>query len=290
MPAAVAQNDLDYYNAHTNFNGPSMSDPISGIGSAAIVSARCDTYTYVQRSVNPFLNGPFNQYREAKNGGAFTYITSAGGFLQQFQYGFTGLRWDVDSLKLDPSLPPQLPGLKLTGLKWHGATFDLDIGPVSSRLTVTDGPALAVSIAGAPVKKATAGNPLIVRTRTPESSPNLAQCKKVSSSAEDAVFPVVAAVDGNPTTAWHAAQAGAGLTIDLGQNPGFAKVAVRADGPSRGYTVQASNDNGSWVTLGAHAASSDIETSVTFERVAYRYLRLLGAPGDRLEVSEVNVS
>jgi trehalose/maltose hydrolase-like predicted phosphorylase len=39
----------------------------------------------------------------------FTFLTGEGGFLQEFLYGYTGLRWREDRLRLDPMLPPSWP-------------------------------------------------------------------------------------------------------------------------------------------------------------------------------------
>src|SRR6185312_15255855 len=98
MTATVAQNDLDYYTLITDINAPSMTDSINAIDSAALASSRCDSYTYLQRSFTPFNRAPFDQFSETRGGGAFTFTTAIGGFLQEFEYGFTGLRWDSSSV------------------------------------------------------------------------------------------------------------------------------------------------------------------------------------------------
>ncbi len=37
-------------------------------------------------------------------GGAFTFTTGIGGFLQEFLYGYSGMRWNGSAVQLDPSL------------------------------------------------------------------------------------------------------------------------------------------------------------------------------------------
>jgi hypothetical protein len=113
----------------SDVNGPTMTDAID---SAALADSRCDSYTYLQRSTDPFIRAPFDQFSETRTGGAFDVTTGAGGFLQEFVYGFTGLCWNQNSLQLDPSQPPQLPGLNLTGLRWQGRTFNLAITPTGA--------------------------------------------------------------------------------------------------------------------------------------------------------------
>ncbi|WP_194919132.1 ricin-type beta-trefoil lectin domain protein [Catenulispora rubra] len=279
MSSTVAQNDLDYYGARTDLNGPSMTDAIDGIDSSALASSRCDSYTYLQRSINPFMRAPFDQFTETRGGGAFDFTTGAGGFLQEFEYGFTGLRWNQNSLQLDPSLPPQLPGLNLTGLQWQGRTYDLAIGQTGTTLTLTAGSPMPVSIAGGTVQTVASGSTLTMATRRPAGSPDAAQCKTATASSADPSYPAAAAVDGNPATAWHATAPGANLTVDLGTATPLTHVQVVSDGSTTAYSIQGSNDNSTWSTLAGQSASSATTTTVTFPTASYRYLRYQAASG-----------
>ena len=89
---------------------------------------------FLVRSAAPFERGPFDQFAETRSGGAFTFLTGMGGFLQEFLYGFTGLRWDTNSVKLDPTLPAQMAGLTISGLAWQGRHFDIDIAPSTTTI------------------------------------------------------------------------------------------------------------------------------------------------------------
>jgi trehalose/maltose hydrolase-like predicted phosphorylase len=167
MPAALAQSDLDYYTAHTDPGGPSMTDSIATIDAAALGSPGCTAYDHLRSSVDPFIAAPFDQFHETRTGGAFTFTTGEGGYLQQFLYGFTGLRWGTDAVTVDPFLPQQLPGVDITGVKWHGSTFDVSVGQRTTTLTVRSGPALAVRDGSGTVHRVHPGAPLHLATRHP---------------------------------------------------------------------------------------------------------------------------
>ncbi|HZE30003.1 MAG TPA: glycosyl hydrolase family 65 protein [Actinoallomurus sp.] len=171
MSPGLAQNDLDYYALHTDANGPSMTDAIAAIDSAALGSPGCSTYDYMRRSVEPFLAAPFDQFHESRSGGAFTFTTGQGGYLQEFLYGFTGLRWGTDAVTIDPFLPPQLPGVDVTGVKWHGRTFDISVGGQTTKLSLRSGPPLPVRAGSSSVRKLKPGATLQVPTRHPAQTP-----------------------------------------------------------------------------------------------------------------------
>jgi trehalose/maltose hydrolase-like predicted phosphorylase len=170
MPAEVARNDLDYYVPRTDPDGPSMTDSIHSIAHAALGTPGSAAYDFMRRSVDPFIRGPFNQFAEGRHGGAFTFTTGQGGFLQVFLYGFTGMRWREDRLRLDPTLPPQLDGLTLRRILWQGREFDIGIGPEHTTITLTGGLPTQVEVAGTthPLRQ---GAPLILPTRRPDLLP-----------------------------------------------------------------------------------------------------------------------
>ncbi|WP_194893200.1 ricin-type beta-trefoil lectin domain protein [Catenulispora pinisilvae] len=287
MTSQVAQNDLDYYTSVTDINGPSMTDSVASIDASALGGSRCDSYTYLKRSVDPFMGAPFDQFHETRGGGAFTFDTAAGGFLQEFEYGFTGLRWNADAVQLDPSLPPQLPGLNLTGLQWHGTTYSLSIRPGGTTITVTAGPALPVSVAGGATQTVSPGSPATVATRTPTTSSNAAACKPVTASNQDPSYPAEAAIDGSPATAWHATAAGANLTVDLGTSTAMNQVQVQSDGATTAYSIEGSNDGSAWTTLAVQAAIPDSNSTAAFPTGSWRYLRYQADPSATAQVSEL---
>ncbi|WP_431875353.1 glycosyl hydrolase family 65 protein [Amycolatopsis sacchari] len=167
MSPELAQNDLDYYRQRTDPNGPSMTDAIATIAGAALGSPGCQVYTSLRTSADPYLAAPFNQWYETRTGGAFDFTTGQGGYLQEFLYGFTGLRWGTDAVTVDPFLPTQLPGVDITGIKWHGRTFDLSVGARTTKLTLRSGPPLPVRVGGGDVRQVRPGAPLQLPTRHP---------------------------------------------------------------------------------------------------------------------------
>ena len=142
--------------------------------------------------LHPAQPGPVREaplravHRGPQRPGAFIFLTGEGGFLQEFLYGYTGLRWREDRLRLDPMLPPQLAGgLRLTGLRWQGRVFDVALGPETSTLTLRSGaPAPVETPAG--TRTVSVGTPLRMATRTagPDAG-NLARCQPVEANAAD---------------------------------------------------------------------------------------------------------
>ena len=113
MSATVAQRDLNYYVPRSDPGGPSMDDAINTIDTSALNSPGCASYVYTQRSIEPFMRDVFDQFSETRDGGAFTFMTGIGGFLQEFLYGYSGLRLGTGSVGLAPSLTAQLSGIVL---------------------------------------------------------------------------------------------------------------------------------------------------------------------------------
>ncbi|MBM9503046.1 ricin-type beta-trefoil lectin domain protein [Actinacidiphila acididurans] len=289
MPGTLARNDLDYYSSVTDLDGPSMTDSIAAIDAAALPSDRCDAYTYLERSVDPFVGAPFDKFHETRTGGAFTFTTAAGGFLQELEYGFTGLRWDQNAVLLDPSLPPQIPELDLSGLRWHGSTYSLSITPTGTTITVTGGPALPVSVRGTAARTVSPGTPLTVATRTFTGSSNAAACKPVTASHADLSHPAEGAIDGAPATAWYAAGTGASLTIDLGAPTRLDAVQVQSDGPTTAYTIEGSDDGTTWTALADQAAVSSSRSTAGFPTVVHRYIRYQAGPSATARIAEITV-
>jgi trehalose/maltose hydrolase-like predicted phosphorylase len=146
-----------------------MTDAIHSIDAAALGDTAA-SYQFLLRSAAPFERGPFDQFAETRTGGAFTFMTGMGGFLQEFLYGFTGLRWDTNAVKLDPTLPPQMAGLTITGLAWQGRHFDIAIKQRTTTIRLTSGRSIPIVVAGSPRRELQPGRPLTVATRRPAPS------------------------------------------------------------------------------------------------------------------------
>ncbi len=70
----------------------------------------------------PYLRPPFQVIAETPENQNTNFITGAGAFLQQFIFGYTGLRLGQTGLerRFDPVLPPGVPRLILKNISIHG--------------------------------------------------------------------------------------------------------------------------------------------------------------------------
>jgi trehalose/maltose hydrolase-like predicted phosphorylase len=220
MSAKVEQADLDFYVPRTDPGGPSMDDAVSSINTAAVGTPGCASFVFTQRSYEPFIRDPFDQFSETKTGGAFTFMTGIGGFLQEFIYGYSGLRFNDGSVSLAPSLNGQLRGVTLRDLHWRGRTFTLSIGDRSTRVTLTSGPAMAFSTPHGRRTVASGGS-----LRLPTARPDLdrtsdaVRCASASATSSEPGAPALAAVDGSPATDWQPTSLPAAVTAPVGGRP-----------------------------------------------------------------------
>ena len=295
MPATVAQHDVDYYVPRSDPGGPSMTDAISQIDTAALGTPGCASYVYTQRSIEPFMRDAFDQFSETRTGGAFTFTTGIGGFLQEFLYGYSGMRWNASAVQLDPSLNGQLGGVVLRDVHWHASTFTVSIGPRTTTVTLTRGPALPVTARGKTPTVAP-GHPLTIATRRPDVTPttDVARCRPATASSAQAGADPLAAVDGSPSTDWQPSALPAVLTVPLGgvhsvrsATLDWGRVFPPAPAPNvppppgpvtvlRGvdYTIAASVDGHTWHTLTTVHRTSGTHDAVTFPPTSARYLRV----------------
>jgi len=216
MAAGVAQNNVNYYAPRTDPNGPSMSDAINAIDTAAVATPGCASYVYMQRSEQPFIRDVFDQFSETRTGGAFTFMTGIGGFLQEFIYGTSGLRWNANAVQLAPNLTSQTGGVVLHRLSWHGRRFTLTITQHDTTVALDSGAPMPVQ-AGTSFRNVTAGHPLTLSTGRPDllATSDTVRCAKASASSSQPGATPLAAVDGSPGTAWRPVTLPAALTITL---------------------------------------------------------------------------
>src|SRR3954471_12038114 len=295
--AAVTQSDLDFYVPRTDPNGPSMTDAIHSIVTSKLGTPGCAAFTFTKRSVDPFMRGPYDQFSEARTGGAFTFTTGAGGFLQEFLYGYSGMRWRGDQVTLDPSLPPQLTGVTLNAVHWQGRTLRIAVAREGTQVTLVSGPALPLSWPGGSQTLGTGGS-ATVPTRTPDTTPtdNVARCQPATANPVTAE-PPQASDDGTDTTTWLAENPGTAVTVDLGPSiplpspatprPPVLAIAsstpggIAVTGPTRsaGEKVEISSDGTTWTTL-ATVASPQLRDDIAISgRTQARYVRV-SALGD----------
>ncbi|RKY71611.1 MAG: hypothetical protein DRQ24_07035, partial [Candidatus Latescibacterota bacterium] len=55
------------------------------------------------------------------------FLTAIGGFLQNFLYGFGGIRLREDGLKVQPLLPEQVRRITFKRIFWGGKAYQLSI-------------------------------------------------------------------------------------------------------------------------------------------------------------------
>ena len=220
MPAGLAQNDLNYYAPRTNPNGPSMSDAVNSVDTSALGTPGCASFVYTQRSEQPFIRDVFDQFSETRTGGAFTFMTGIGGFLQEFIYGYSGLRWNAKGVQLAPSLTGQIGRVVLHGLSWHGRRFTVAIGEKATLVTLMSGATMPVTTASG-VHEIERGHTMSIPTRRPDLAPttDAVRCASTTATSSQNGAPALAAVDGSPATGWQPTSIPATLTTALTDGP-----------------------------------------------------------------------
>jgi trehalose/maltose hydrolase-like predicted phosphorylase len=267
--AEVTRADLGFYVPRTDPAGPAMTDSVHSILTSQLNEPGCAAFTFTRRSVDPFMRAPFDQFAEARDGGAFTFLTGAGGFLQEFVYGYSGMRLRDSAVVVDPSLPPQLSGVALHRLTWRGRVFDVAIHRDRTTVTSVSGPALPLSVRGQS-QTVQPGATVSLDTRRPDdqATTDLARCRPATATSQDPSAPAIAAVDGSPLTSWQPAAEPASLRVDLGHARSLAELTATWDKTTR-YQVAVSTDGRSWRTV---ADTSD--ATVVLHGVTARHVRV----------------
>ncbi|MEW1826681.1 discoidin domain-containing protein [Streptomyces sp. NPDC088196] len=257
MPTGAAAATLDYYAQRTDPDGPAMTDAVHAIDAAAIGEPGCAAYTFLRRAYQPFARGPFALFSESRGDKAGAsdplagspaqdFLTGKGGFLQVFTHGLTGLRLRPDALHLDPTLPPQLPdGVRLSGLRWHGRTYDIAIGARTTTVRLRSGAPFALDT---PEGRRTLSGTVTLKTRRPDLAPttDLARCRPATATSSVSGLYPEAAVDGSPATAWSPDAERASLTVDLGRLVRVGTVRPTWTKRPGSYTVNVSADRRTW--------------------------------------------
>jgi trehalose/maltose hydrolase-like predicted phosphorylase len=295
MPSRVARNDIDYYVPRTDPLGPSMSDAVNSIDSSSLGIPGCSSYVFTQRSYEPFIRDTFDQFSETSTGGAFTFMTGIGGFLQEFLYGYSGMRFGAHAVTLAPSLTRQLGGVVLRGVAWQGRVFTVAIRRGSTTVTLAGGPAMPLRTpAGRRVVRA--GHPITVHTDRPDLVPtgDRVRCRDATASSAAPGAPALAAVDGSTATDWRPASVPATLTAPVrgrrtidhavvvwgGQWPAAPKPNVHpAPRPviarrATRYTLLSSADGRRWRLIASVARTDRTTDTLRFPAVHARYVRI----------------
>lgn len=242
MSDEVAAKMLHYYAPRTDPDGPAMTDSIHAIAAASIGVPGCSTYTYLARSVRPFVRAPYAQLAEARGersgaeaaagAPAFTFHTAAGGFLQTFAFGLAGFRWRDGSIYLNPTLPPQLRrGVLLRGIRYRGSHFDIHLGAKQTKVLLRSGPPLVIEH---PEGKATLRDAVTLPTRRPDLAPssNVARCANAAASSEEPGYYAEAATDGDEATLWRPKGMRGTLTVDLRKERSLSRARIVWERPA----------------------------------------------------------
>ena len=126
MNSDVAYNDLDYYESVTAHNGYFTGNSAYGIAWLALGEderAAAQFFTSFEH-----MGGPFLIWKEkAVSGGHLNFLTGAGGFLQNYVHGYGGVRYHLDHMQIDPTMPPLdgLTAFRLRHLHYLGNVFDV---------------------------------------------------------------------------------------------------------------------------------------------------------------------
>lgn len=282
-----------------------MTWAMFAISAADLSPAGCAAYTYFVYASQPYLREPYYQFSEQINDDiytngntnpAFTFLTGHGGFLQIPTHGFTGYRPRLDAFYLDPTLPPQLKGLEVKGMKHQGAVFNVVIGleqttitrvaprkshlerRTSANTTTTDSKKSAPVVVRIASRNPRAGDyplrigqSLVIPTRRPDlNAPDLpgnkAQCKPAISDSTwvPGQFPL-SAVDGSNATVWQpSTTAPSALTVDLQAPTKIKGVSFNwAKYPPNSWTVLVGTaQDGPWKQV---AASKDVKVSEPYD-------------------------
>jgi hypothetical protein len=215
-----------------------MTYSVFAVDANALSPSGCSAYTYTLNGFLPYLRAPWYQFSEqaiddpAVNGNtnpAFPFLTGHGGANQVVPFGFLGLRTDQEVLYINPSLPPQIPFVKVRTFYFAGATLTASLNSTHTNITRLTTPSsanlidfyvngsmpLMIGTPNAPGTVTTAYNLTINQTVTIPNrlywqnlthANNLLQCLPVTSNDAYAAgqFPQ-AAIDGATATRWQPA-------------------------------------------------------------------------------------
>jgi hypothetical protein len=154
--------------------------------------------------------------------------------------------------------------------------FTIAIGPQSTQLRLTSGPALPVQ-APSGTLTVSAGRSITLPTRRPDlqSTSDLARCQQASASSYIPGEEPVAAVDGSTATPWQATEPQATLTVKLAKRTKVSRATVtRGSSDAFSYSVETSTDGGSWHEVATAPASSTGVDAFAFTPTQAQYVRL----------------
>jgi len=144
MPSKVQYNDLVYYEARTDPNGPAMTYGMHAVSWLSLGYSNNATALFARSYANS--QQPFGVWTETPQGGTTNFITGAGGFLQAVWAGYGGIRITEQGLTFNLQLPSGVNYFKLRGFQYLSSRIDLTL---DSKVTIT----ITSQLTGAPSLK-----------------------------------------------------------------------------------------------------------------------------------------
>ena len=275
--------DLYWYTGHQSLNGPGMTYAVFSIIDNRISTSGCASFTYQLYGSKPYTRGPWFQFSEqlidnySENGGthpAYPFLTGIGGANRVAVFGYLGLQLMVDTLNVNPSIPPQIPNLKYRTIYWQGwpvqavsnqthTTLTRSGKPLSNANSTYASAAIPVTIgikdqylsSNDTIYNLEPDGTVVLKNRMlndVKSVPgNIAQCQPVESNRhfELGQFPL-SAVDGSITTKWQPDRSDVSSSLRVRLPEPFVPITELhfdwAQSPPKSYEVTFSNSsNGS---------------------------------------------
>ncbi|KAH9825550.1 Glycoside hydrolase family 65 [Teratosphaeria destructans] len=290
-PNNQSVNDLDYYANKQSPNGPGMTYAVFSIVANEISPSGCSSYTYDIYSSQPYIRAPWFQYSEqlvddfTLNEGthpAFPFLTGVGGANRVAVFGYLGLRLMLDSLNVDPQLPPQIPYLDYRDFYWQGWLISATANQTHTTLTRLPTPLqnanstfintsipVTTGVNAEPVGHLAPNGSLVLLNRRNSTiqtiAGNIAQCRPVSTQQDivQGQFPL-GAIDGATSTKWEPAQLNVTSSITVKLPEPFVPITALmfdwAQAPPESYSVVVFNDTDG-TTVRNVSSSSNIAIS-----------------------------
>jgi trehalose/maltose hydrolase-like predicted phosphorylase len=131
MSKEVTRNDYNFAIKSLRELTPDANDMVPVILSieAAQLGEEADVHKWLSYSSNGFLKPPFNMRSETPRNNALYILCVNSGYLENFLYGFTGLRFRDEGLTpiYPPALPSTLKSVTLKGISLRNQRFDFII-------------------------------------------------------------------------------------------------------------------------------------------------------------------
>jgi len=134
MSQQIRENDLVYYTAVTDPDGPAMTWSMTAIGFLELGEIATAAKYFPQSYAN--IHPPFNIWLETPVGGATNFITGAGGFIQGVVYGYGGIRILSGQLDFNPTLPPNVTMVVYRSIDYSGNQFDFEFDEIQMKIRI----------------------------------------------------------------------------------------------------------------------------------------------------------